>query len=119
MLKKIITLSFMLLSICFYSQESEDFKTKLDSKDIKYKFLSEIDGTRAKGKELIKSSFIAKEITDKGMIPIGVNPEIYVMEGKCIRFTLTDEDGDKRAYILCSENNKISTFDLDWDWEEE
>ena len=118
MLKELITLSFLLLSICLYSQKSEPFKSKLNPKDIKYKFLSEIDGTREKAKELIKLSFIAKEITENKMIPIGLNPEIYAMEGKCIRFTLTDEDGDKNAYILCSENNIISTFDLDWDWEE-
>ena len=108
---KNVCIALLLLTVSFgFSQDTKD--------DVKTKFLEMLDGTKPTAKKAI-ATFTTEKVIKNGMLPNGKNPSIYSSDENCVWFTLTDEDGDKNAYYICSEGNKIIEFELDFDWEEE
>jgi hypothetical protein len=93
---------------------SQGVKTKNETAKA---FLDMLDGTEATASKAV-AKYGSKLVLDNKMIPYGKSPVIYKEEGNCISFYIT-YDGDKNAYIICTKDGKIDTFDTDWDFEEE
>ena len=79
-------------------------------------FLDMLDGTEATASKAV-AKFGSKTVIDNKMIPFGKSPVIYKEEDNCVSFYIT-YDGTKNAYIICTKDGKVDTFDTDWDFEE-
>jgi hypothetical protein len=80
-------------------------------------FLDMLDGTEKTAQKAI-DMFGSKVVIDNKMIPFGKNAVIYKEEDNCISFYITD-DKTKNAYIICTKDGKLESYDTDWDFEED
>lgn len=89
-------------------------------------FLTSLDGTEATAEKSV-AKFCSKEVIDNGMLPMGAKVVVLGEDGNCVRFQTTwviDEDDKEEGteimvYDICEEGGKISSFDLNFDFEEE
>ena len=113
-MKKILSSTFLvailLLSVNGFSQG-----VKTENKTAKA-FLDMLDGTEATAEKAV-AKFGSKTVIDNKMIPFGKSAVIYKEDGNCISFYITDDD-TKNAYIICTKDGKLESFDTDWDFEE-
>jgi hypothetical protein len=80
-------------------------------------FLDMLDGTEKTAERAVKQ-FGSAEVIKNGMIPFGKNALIYKEEDNCVSFYITD-DKTKNAYIICTKDGKLESYDTDWDFEED
>jgi hypothetical protein len=80
-------------------------------------FLDMLDGTEKTAERAVKQ-FGSAEVIKNGMIPFGKNPVIYKEEDNCISFYITYDKTTKNAYIICTKDGKLESYDTDWDFEE-
>ena len=78
-------------------------------------FLDMLDDSEKTAERAVKQLGSA-EVIKNGMIPFGKNPVIYKEKGNCVSFYIT-HDGDKNAYIICTKDGKLESFDIDFDYE--
>jgi hypothetical protein len=78
-------------------------------------FLDMLDGTEKTAERAVKQ-FGSAEVIKNGMIPFGKNPVIYKDKDGCVSFYITHE-GDKNAYIICTKDGKLESYDTDWDYD--
>jgi hypothetical protein len=72
-----------------------------------------LNGSEAAAERAVKT-FCAQDVIENGMIPMGTSPVIYAKDGDCYSFHMTEDD-ELNYYIICSEGDKIVSFD--WDLE--
>lgn len=110
-MQKIITL----LAIClFITSASFAQGVKTENKTAKA-FLDMLDDSEKTAERAVKE-FGSAEVIKNGMIPFGKNAVIYKDKDNCVSFYIT-HDGDKNAYIICTKNGKLESFDIDFDYE--
>ena len=56
------------------------------------------------------NKFSNEAVVKNGMIPFGKNPTIVKETKNCVYFVL-QHDGEKNAYNICTEGDKIISFD--------
>lgn len=78
-------------------------------------FLDMLDDSEKTAERAVKQ-FGSAEVIKNGMIPFGKNPVIYKDKDNCVSFYIT-HDGDKNAYIICTKDGKLESFDTDWDYD--
>lgn len=78
-------------------------------------FLDMLDGTEKTAQKAI-DMFGSKEVIENKMIPFGKGVVIYKEEDNCISFYIT-YDGSKNAYIICTKDGKLESYDTDWDYD--
>ena len=78
-------------------------------------FLDMLDDSEKTAERAVKQ-LGSPEVIKNGMIPFGKNPVIYKEKGNCVSFYIT-HGGDKNAYIICTKDGKLESFDIDFDYE--
>ena len=110
-MQKIITL----IALClFMASASFAQGVKTENKTAKA-FLDMLDDSEETATKAV-NKFGSPEVIKNGMIPFGKKPVIYKEKDNCVSFYIV-HDGDKNAYIICTKDGKLESFDIDFDYD--
>lgn len=104
--------SFLFLVGFMFIQSSASAQTALTENKVANDFLTMLDGTEATAEKAV-ATYGSKEVIANGMIPFGKSPKITKVEDNCIWFSIFDEDNEKNDYSICTEGDKIISFDFE------
>lgn len=107
---KKFSITFLFFLGCLFAHSDAAAQSLETDNKIAKAFLAMLDGTEDKAMKAI-TEFGSKEVIANGMIPFGNAPKITKVDENCVYFTLFDADEEENDYYICTEGDKIVTFE--------